>query len=190
MAEEIKRRFGVDLVRFSNSGTEATMDAIRVARGFTGREKVVKFDMLHAVPHMASPDFLAQSPLANEAGWTDVDKHTLQHVRYANVFGLGDAGSTPNAKTGAAIRKQYPVVAENLLAIDSFTTTHHSIQKKEYGRIYKCRQRLANSWRQRFCAGIHRVAHPVRRPHPQHLRGRGRDPGAGDRAAPSGLTSL
>ncbi|MEP6469604.1 MAG: aspartate aminotransferase family protein [Chloroflexota bacterium] len=44
LAEEIKRRFNVDLVRFSNSGTEATMDAIRVARGFTGREKIVKFE--------------------------------------------------------------------------------------------------------------------------------------------------
>ena len=44
LAEEIKQRFGIDLVRFSNSGTEATMDAIRVARGFTGREKIVKFE--------------------------------------------------------------------------------------------------------------------------------------------------
>jgi glutamate-1-semialdehyde 2,1-aminomutase len=44
LAEEIKRRFGADLVRFSNSGTEATMDAIRVARGYTGREKVIKFE--------------------------------------------------------------------------------------------------------------------------------------------------
>ena len=44
LAEEIKTRFGADLVRFSNSGTEATMDAIRVARGFTGREKVIKFE--------------------------------------------------------------------------------------------------------------------------------------------------
>ena len=44
LAEEIKRRFGFDLVRFSNSGTEATMDAIRVARGFTGREKIIKFE--------------------------------------------------------------------------------------------------------------------------------------------------
>src|SRR5688572_22279946 len=44
LAEEIKRRFNVDLVRFSNSGTEATMDAIRVARGFTGREKIIKFE--------------------------------------------------------------------------------------------------------------------------------------------------
>ena len=44
VAEEIKLRFGADLVRFSNSGTEATMDAIRVARGYTGREKIVKFE--------------------------------------------------------------------------------------------------------------------------------------------------
>ena len=44
LAEEIKRRFGADLVRFSNSGTEATMDAIRVARGYTGREKVIKME--------------------------------------------------------------------------------------------------------------------------------------------------
>jgi len=44
LAEEIKARFGADLVRFSNSGTEATMDAIRVARGYTGREKIIKFE--------------------------------------------------------------------------------------------------------------------------------------------------
>ena len=44
LAEEIKARFGADLVRFSNSGTESTMDAIRVARGYTGREKIIKFE--------------------------------------------------------------------------------------------------------------------------------------------------
>jgi len=44
LAEELKERFGADLVRFSNSGTEATMDAIRVARGYTGREKVIKME--------------------------------------------------------------------------------------------------------------------------------------------------
>jgi glutamate-1-semialdehyde 2,1-aminomutase len=43
-AEEIKRRFGMDLVRFGNSGTEVTMDGIRIARGFTGRDKIVKFE--------------------------------------------------------------------------------------------------------------------------------------------------
>jgi glutamate-1-semialdehyde 2,1-aminomutase len=43
-AEEIARRFHLDQVRFANSGTEATMDAIRIARAFTGREDIVKME--------------------------------------------------------------------------------------------------------------------------------------------------
>ena len=80
-------------------------------------EETVEFDMLHAVPPQVAPQFVADSPLANaESGFVDVDKFTLQHVRYPNVFGLGDAGSTPNAKTMAAGRKQAPIVAVNALA--------------------------------------------------------------------------
>ena len=75
------------------------------------------FDMIHVTPPQKAPAFLAHSPLANETGFTDVDQVSLQHVRHANVFGLGDGGSTPNAKTMAAARKQAPVVAENLLAV-------------------------------------------------------------------------
>ena len=78
-------------------------------------ENTVEFDMLHVVPPQVAPQFLADSPLAAESGFTDVDQHTLQHVRYPNVFGLGDAGSMPNAKTAAAARKQAPVVAVNAL---------------------------------------------------------------------------
>lgn len=73
------------------------------------------FDMLHVVPPQVAPQFLADSPLAAQSGFTDVDQHTLQHTRYPNVFGLGDAGAMPNAKTAAAARKQAPIVAVNLL---------------------------------------------------------------------------
>ena len=80
-------------------------------------EETVEFDMLHAVPPQVAPQFVADSPLANpESGFVDIDKFTLQHVRYPNVFGVGDAGSTPNAKTAAAVRKQAPIVAVNALA--------------------------------------------------------------------------
>jgi sulfide:quinone oxidoreductase len=75
------------------------------------------FDMLHVTPPQGAPDFIAQSPLANEKGWVDVDKYTLRHVRYPNIFGIGDATSTPNGKTGAAVRKQAPVLVSNLLAV-------------------------------------------------------------------------
>ena len=75
------------------------------------------YDMMHVVPPQSAPNWVKSSPLSTDqpTGYVDVDKHTLQHVRYPNVFALGDAGSTPNSKTGAAIRKQAPVVAANVL---------------------------------------------------------------------------
>jgi sulfide:quinone oxidoreductase len=81
-----------------------------------GEDRVVPYDLIHVTPPMSAPDFVRASPLANADGWVDVDKHTLRHVRYPNVFALGDASSLPTSKTGAAIRKQAPVLAENLLA--------------------------------------------------------------------------
>jgi sulfide:quinone oxidoreductase len=81
------------------------------------REEVISYEMLHAVPPMSPPDFIAASPLSDEKGWVEVDKHSLQHTRHPNVFALGDASSLPTSKTGAAVRKQAPVLVENLLAI-------------------------------------------------------------------------
>ena len=54
--------------------------------------------------------------LSGPDGWVEVDKFTLQHPRFANVFSLGDAAGLPTSKTGAAIRKQAPVLVTNLLA--------------------------------------------------------------------------
>jgi sulfide:quinone oxidoreductase len=81
------------------------------------REVAMPFDMIHVTPPQSAPDFVKRSPLANEAGWVDVDQHTMRHRRYPNVFGLGDAASSPNSKTAAAVRKQAPIVVRNLLAL-------------------------------------------------------------------------
>lgn len=80
-------------------------------------EKAYPFDMIHVVPPQSAPDFIKTSPLANEEGWVDVNRGTLQHNVYPNVFSLGDASSAPNAKTGAAVRKQAPVVVDNLMQV-------------------------------------------------------------------------
>lgn len=82
-----------------------------------GDDVVVGYDMIHVTPPQGPLDFVAQSPLANEAGWVEVDRSTLRHPRYPNVFSLGDASSLPTSKTGAAIRAQAPVLVENLLAV-------------------------------------------------------------------------
>ncbi|MBT9098211.1 NAD(P)/FAD-dependent oxidoreductase [Methylovulum psychrotolerans] len=82
------------------------------------KERVSKtFDMIHVTPPQSAPDFIKQSPLANAAGWVDINDKTLQHNKYPTIFGLGDAGSTSNAKTAAAVRKQVPVVVDNILAL-------------------------------------------------------------------------
>ena len=73
------------------------------------------FDMIHVVPPQVAPDFVRVSPLADAAGWVDVDQATLRHKTLTNVYALGDACNAPNAKTAAAARKQAPVVAHNLL---------------------------------------------------------------------------
>ncbi len=75
-----------------------------------------KFDLIHVVPPQVAPDFVRNSPLAAASGFIEVNEATLQHVRYANIFALGDACSASNAKTMAAARKQAPVVAVNVLA--------------------------------------------------------------------------
>lgn len=82
-----------------------------------GESDVVErdFDMLHVCPPQQAPDFIRRSVLADEAGWVDVDQHTLQHKKYSNIWSLGDVANTPNAKTAAAVRMQAPIVAHNLL---------------------------------------------------------------------------
>lgn len=118
--EQVVERYGID-VRFEHELT-AVSGADRRASFVDrsgGAERTVEldFDVMHAVPPQSAPDWIKASPLAADApgGYVEVDKYTLQHVRHPDVFALGDAGSTPNSKTGAAIRKQAPVVVENLL---------------------------------------------------------------------------
>jgi sulfide:quinone oxidoreductase len=90
---------------------------VTTAEGVTTER--IAYDLIHVTPPMSAPDFIKRSPLANATpgGWVDVDRSTLQHTRYSNVFSLGDASSAPNSKTAAAVRKQAPVVVQNLLAV-------------------------------------------------------------------------
>jgi len=85
----------------------------------TGATQDLGYAMAHLVPPQSAPDWVKASPLADPNdpnGYVQVDKHTLQHVRFPEVFALGDAGSTPNSKTGAAVRHQAPVVVANMKA--------------------------------------------------------------------------
>lgn len=111
----IKTNFNCNLVAIDGANKTATFE-VTDAEG--NKQRVEKnFDMIHVTPPQSAPDFIKQSPLANAAGWVDVNDKTLQHNQYGNIFGLGDVAGTTNAKTAAAVRKQVPVVVDNILAL-------------------------------------------------------------------------
>ncbi|MEX2516267.1 MAG: FAD/NAD(P)-binding oxidoreductase [Gammaproteobacteria bacterium] len=118
--EQVAERYGIEveyrkrLVAVDGNAREAVFET---TGGNGDKEQVThRFDLLHVTPPQSAPDFIKQSPLANDTGWVDVDIHSLRHNRYSNVFALGDAAATPNSKTAAAVRLQAPVVVHNLLA--------------------------------------------------------------------------
>ena len=108
----IEARYRHNLVAIRPESKEAVFEQLD-----TGEQVVLPYDLLHVAPPQSAPAFVQRSPLAGPGGWLELDKHTLQHPRWPNVFGLGDASSLPTSKTGAAVRAQSKVVAENLQAL-------------------------------------------------------------------------
>ena len=114
--ERTVRRYGIGL-RLASNLVAVDGPARTATFASAGGQITRSFDMLHVTPPQKSCAVVADSPLADSAGYVDVDQLTLGHKRYANVFALGDAGGMPNAKTAAAVRKQAPVVAVNALRV-------------------------------------------------------------------------
>jgi sulfide:quinone oxidoreductase len=109
--KKIDARFRQNLVELRPDAREAVFENLD-----THERSVVAYDMVHVTPPMSAPNVIKQSPLANEQGWCEADKLTLRHPRFPDVFSIGDAAGLPTSKTGAAIRKQAPVLVHNLLA--------------------------------------------------------------------------
>lgn len=117
---QVLKRYKID---FKPAHTPVKIDAVNkiayfrnTVQGVEGTE-AIKFDFLHLAPPQTAPKFVRASRLVNESGWLDVDINSLQHNKYSNIFSIGDVAALPTAKTGAAIRKQAPVVVDNLLKL-------------------------------------------------------------------------
>ncbi len=124
----IQTMFGYNLEKVDGPNQKAWFRNLH-----TQELQVMDFDLLHVAPPMSAPDFIKHSPLANKAGWVEVDQHTTQHVRYDNIFSLGDASSLPTSKTAAAVRKQAPVLVDHLLA-----TMHQTAAAAAYNGYTSC----------------------------------------------------
>ena len=118
--EEVADGYGIN-VRYNSEITQihGPTKTATVTNLQSRQTEAIEFDVLHTAPAQSAPDWIKESPLAdpnNPFGYVEVDKHTLQHTRFPEIFSLGDVSNTPNSKTGAAIRKQAPVLVDNLLA--------------------------------------------------------------------------
>lgn len=107
----IDRQWNIFLKELKPDSKQAVFEHMQ-----TGETQSMSYDMIHVTPPMSAPDFIKNSPLAAGSGWVEVNPQTTQHVRYANVFALGDCSNLPTSKTGAAIRKQAPTTTMNLMA--------------------------------------------------------------------------
>lgn len=110
---DIKVHFQSELTSIDGPNHTAT-----IKHNDSGESETIHFDVAHVVPPQSAPDWIKNSPLAdqdNPGKYVKVDKHTLRHPEFSNVFALGDCTTTPNSKTGAAIRKQAPVLVTNLI---------------------------------------------------------------------------
>jgi sulfide:quinone oxidoreductase len=92
----------------------------------------IAYDFINVVPPMRAPDVVRNSPLPwregnwAKEGWMEVNRSTLRHVRYANVFALGDVAGVPKGKTAASVKWQAPVVVDHIAAdISGTTATSH-----------------------------------------------------------------
>ncbi|MBW0091617.1 NAD(P)/FAD-dependent oxidoreductase [Pseudonocardia sp. KRD-184] len=117
----VAKRYGIT-VHLQSEAISVNSDAreVTIADRANDSEATLGYDVMHMVPPQSAPDWVEKTSLADPAspaGYIEIDKHTMQHTRYPDVFALGDAGSSPNSKTGAAIRKQAPVVVANLVDV-------------------------------------------------------------------------
>lgn len=115
--DNIQPHFGVNVTEIN--GDKKTVYFEEKNEAGELERKSMSFDMCHAVPPQSAPDFIKNSVLAdpqNPYGYVQVDKNSLRHTRFENIFALGDCTNAPCSKTGAAIRQQAPVVVQNLLS--------------------------------------------------------------------------
>jgi len=126
--ENIKHHYRHNLIEVDKEKKIATFDAKWQEKGpwdpvmkdfevIPKHEKLrVPYDFLHIAPANVAPREIAESDLGSAQGWIPVNKETLQHIRYMNVFSLGDVAQVPMGKTGGSVRKQYKVLVDNLIA--------------------------------------------------------------------------
>lgn len=123
VAEKVRMLFedrGVDTM-MNHTLTAIDASAKRATFASEAGTEVVDYDYIHIIPPQRAPEFVVQSGLAwadkwADQGWVECDMQTLRHLRYPEIFALGDVAGVPKGKTAASVKWQVPVVEDHLVA--------------------------------------------------------------------------
>lgn len=122
--EFVLNRWQEQKVNFFDQQKLTAIDAANQRATFTtpSGDKIDKdYDFIHVVPPMSAPDAIRESELVWQTGsmakdWVEVDQYHMQHLRYPEIFALGDVAGVPFGKTAASVKTQAPVVEQNVLS--------------------------------------------------------------------------
>jgi hypothetical protein len=86
-----------------------------------GGDVTTEYDFINVIPPQRAPQVIRDSGLSwgdrwLDQGWIEVDRETLRHLRYPNIFGLGDIAGVPKGKTAASVKWHQPVVEDHLVS--------------------------------------------------------------------------
>lgn len=126
ISAELQRKldeYGIE-TRFDSDLVDVSDGSIVIGRG--ARSETIEYDLLHAAPPQAPPAWIADSGLADGAGFVDVDPTTFRSRTFDDVWALGDVASVSTLRSGGAIRMQAKTLARNLrAALDGREPTRH-----------------------------------------------------------------
>ncbi|XP_068711230.1 sulfide:quinone oxidoreductase, mitochondrial-like [Montipora foliosa] len=114
---DIQLNFKRNLIEIRPETKEAIFQILDDRPQTETKLETYKYEMIHVTPPMGPPDCLRGSPISDSSGFVDVDKITMRHKKYPNIFAIGDCANSPNGKTAAAVAGQTGVVKANLFAL-------------------------------------------------------------------------
>lgn len=132
VSDKVQKKFdkmGIEVHTFFN--TESIDPERKIVESLEGEE--LAYDLLVMTPPHSGPQFLTDSGLANDESWLPVNKETLVHDKYSNIWGLGDCTNLPISKAGAAAHHQGKIVAANIASLVKAKEA-----KKKYGGEVQC----------------------------------------------------
>jgi len=123
VAERVRMLFGERDIQTAMSHTLTAIDAGAKRATFATGEGTteIDYDYIHVIPPQRAPDVIRQSGLSwadrwTDQGWVECDMHSLRHLRYDNIWALGDVAGVPKGKTAASVKWQVPVVEDGIVA--------------------------------------------------------------------------